>query len=318
MFTARRPTLVAMHGILPPHLAERLAQTKPKLFSQSLHHDAGMRHARSTLASASVSGAVSVRDAKGTWDSSPKAQAAEDLAQGVRVKEMAAAAASVLHGVAVPDAVVRYGQGYANAFYDGRSLVFGMGDGQIFKDFTLSLDVFAHELGHRLIDIGPRLEYYGEPGALNEHVSDVIGVAVRTAHSGQVSWRIGGDLFHDGVSALRDMANPGSAYNSPALGKDPQPGHMRDYVQTYKDNGGVHINSGIPNKAFVVFSEKIQEPCHQAPLSLWLRALRASGPLTNFSLFAGACVTAAGTEFGHQMRAAWASVGVVAARGIPA
>lgn len=307
-----------MHGILPPHLAERLSQTKPQLFSKSLQHDAGMRHARSTLAMKSASGQVKVLDANGTWDATPDAVAAEDLPQTVRVREMSAAVNAVLHGVAIPDGVVRYGEGYANAFYDGRSLVFGMGDGQVFKDFTLSLDVFAHELGHRMIDMGPRLEYHGEPGALNEHVADVIGISVRTAHTGVKAWKIGDTLFHDGVSCLRDMENPGSAYNNPALGKDPQPGHMRDYVHTFKDNGGVHINSGIPNKAFVIFSEKIQEPCHQAPLSMWLRALKASGPLTNFSLFAGACVTAAGTEFGHQMRAAWASVGVVAARGIRA
>ena len=46
------------------------------------------------------------------------------------------------------------------------------------------------------------------------------------------------------------MKAPGTAYDDPRLGKDPQPAHMDDYVETTEDNGGVHINSGIPNHAF--------------------------------------------------------------------
>ena len=46
------------------------------------------------------------------------------------------------------------------------------------------------------------------------------------------------------------MKEPGTAYNDPTIGKDPQPGHMKNYVKTSSDNGGVHINSGIPNRAF--------------------------------------------------------------------
>ena len=50
--------------------------------------------------------------------------------------------------------------------------------------------------------------------------------------------------------ALRSMKAPGTAYDDPVLGKDPQPAAMAGYVQTSTDNGGVHINSGIPNHAF--------------------------------------------------------------------
>ena len=46
------------------------------------------------------------------------------------------------------------------------------------------------------------------------------------------------------------MAAPGTAYDDPVLGRDPQPSHMRDHVDTVEDNGGVHINSGILNHAF--------------------------------------------------------------------
>ena len=50
--------------------------------------------------------------------------------------------------------------------------------------------------------------------------------------------------------ALRSMKAPGTAYDDPLIGKDPQPDHMNKYVKTTNDNGGVHTNSGIPNKAF--------------------------------------------------------------------
>jgi len=68
----------------------------------------------------------------------------------------------------------------------------------------------------------------------------------------EADWLIGEGLFLKGVGAqaVRSMKAPGTAYDDPVLGKDPQPGHMRDYVRTTDDNGGVHINSGIPNKAF--------------------------------------------------------------------
>ena len=68
----------------------------------------------------------------------------------------------------------------------------------------------------------------------------------------QADWLIGKEILAEGVTgkALRSMKEPGTAYDDDVLGKDPQPAHMDDYVETCDDNGGVHINSGIPNRAF--------------------------------------------------------------------
>lgn len=296
-------------------MAERLAEKMPELFVQNLRHDAGLRGAREALPDTSAPGDIDVFDARNSWDSTPPRRADAKLPQGVRLHAMATATSALLGTVDVPDGVVRYGQKYANAFYDGRNLVFGMGDGEVFGDFTLGLDIFAHEYGHKIVDAGPRLEYAGQPGALNEHVADVIAVCVRSAtesKDSQYNWLVGKALFLDGVSALRNMKEPGSAYNNRLLGADPQVGHMDTYVQTFKDNGGVHLNSGIPNRAFALFSEAYGGPVHQEPLNIWLSALAKSGPLTNFYYFAGACIESAGPLAGA-VREAWKSVGVVAA-----
>lgn len=295
-------------------MAEHLAQKMPHLFARALRHDAGLRQARAVLSDASTPGGIEVFDANGSWDDTPPHRASGSLPQAVRMHTMAAATTSLLSTVDVPDGVVRYGEDYANAFYDGRSLVFGMGDGKIFGDFTTGLDIFAHEYGHKVVDAGPQLEYAGQPGALNEHIADVIGVCVRHATKpagSPVNWRIGDTLFLDGASALRDMKAPGTAYSSRVLGRDPQVGHMSRYVNTFKDNGGVHINSGIPNRAFVLFTERSGLAPNGEPLRIWLATLARSGPLTNFFYFAQECVRLAGPQWGAAVKAAWGDVGVM-------
>jgi Zn-dependent metalloprotease len=158
---------------------------------------------------------------------------------------------------------VHYSQGYDNAFWNGQQMVYGDGDGQIFQNFTGSLDVIAHELTHGVTQFTAQLPYHDQSGALNESMSDVFGSMVKQWANGQTvdqaDWLIGANIFTSSFNghALRDMANPGTAYDDPMLGKDQQPGHMKDYVQTQDDNGGVHINSGIPNKAFVIAAKAI-------------------------------------------------------------
>jgi Zn-dependent metalloprotease len=152
---------------------------------------------------------------------------------------------------------VHYGQRYDNAFWNGQQMVYGDGDGKIFQQFTGSLDVIAHELTHGVTQFTAQLPYEDQSGALNESFSDVFGSMVKQWSLGQTvdqaDWLIGAGILVPGVKgrALRDMANPGTAYDDPVLGKDDQPGHMKDYVQTTDDHGGVHVNSGIPNLAFV-------------------------------------------------------------------
>ncbi|KZX20044.1 Protease PrtS precursor [Rathayibacter tanaceti] len=156
------------------------------------------------------------------------------------------------------NATVHFGDDYDNAFWDGSRMVFGDGDGQVFRRFTVSRSVIGHELAHGITEYTANLVYRGQSGALNESVSDVFGALLEQFGAGQsateASWLIGEGLFTDEVqgTALRSMIAPGTAYDDDVLGSDPQPGSMADYVDTEDDNGGVHINSGIPNRAFAV------------------------------------------------------------------
>jgi subtilisin len=158
---------------------------------------------------------------------------------------------------------VHYSQNYDNAFWNGNQMVYGDGDGTVFQNFTNSLEVIAHELTHGVTQFSAQLPYEDEQGALNESFSDVFGSLVKQWSLGQnvdeADWLIGPGILASGVKgrALRDMANPGTAFDDPVLGKDEQPGHMKDYVKTTDDDGGVHINSGIPNRAFVLAAKAI-------------------------------------------------------------
>ncbi len=154
------------------------------------------------------------------------------------------------------DATVHFGKNYDNAFWNGSQMVFGDGDGKLFNRFTVALDVIGHELTHGVTEHEAALVYQGQPGALNESMSDVFGSLVKQyalkQDAAAADWLIGAGLLAKGVKgvALRSMKAPGTAYDDRVLGKDPQPAHMKDFVRTTDDNGGVHINSGIPNHAF--------------------------------------------------------------------
>lgn len=151
---------------------------------------------------------------------------------------------------------VHYDQDYDNAFWDGERMIFGDGDGQYFNRFTIAVDVIGHELTHGVTGAERNLDYEGQSGALNESLSDVFGSLVKQYLAQETAeaadWLIGEGLFTSRVHgvALRSMKAPGTAYDDPVIGKDPQPASMADYVETDDDNGGVHINSGIPNRAF--------------------------------------------------------------------
>jgi Zn-dependent metalloprotease len=220
--------------------------------------------------------------------------------------------------------VVHFGEEYPNAFWDGRRMVFGDGDGELFGRFTKSLDVIGHELGHGVIEDEAALEYHGQPGALNEHVADVAGIMVKQRMLGQsadqADWLIGADVLGDefvGV-ALRSMKAPGTAYDDPVLGADPQPAHYDDYVRTFEDNGGVHINSGIPNHAFYLLASYLGGPAWEAPGSIWYDALRSPRLTTTatFREFARLTHRAASQRFGldtgeaNAVKQAWEDVGI--------
>jgi Zn-dependent metalloprotease len=219
---------------------------------------------------------------------------------------------------------VHYGIDYDNAFWNGEQMVYGDGDGRLFLSFTGPLDVTAHELVHGITQYTADLAYYGQSGALNESVSDVMASLVKQFHLGQTAeeadWLIGEGLFGPDVAgvALRSLKEPGTAYDDPELGRDPQPGHMDDYVRTHRDNGGVHINSGIPNRAFYLLAAELGGHAWERAGRIWYETLNSGllYPDTDFAGFATATVKLAGTLYGaggveqQAVRAAWNGVGI--------
>jgi bacillolysin len=133
-----------------------------------------------------------------------------------------------------------FGQAYDNAFWDGTGMSYGDG-GQLFRPLSAGLDVVAHEFTHGVTERTSNLNYQGQSGALNESVSDIFGVFIE--HSlrpdDTKNWTMGENIALGSVG-IRD-------FKTPANGD--QPGNMSVFVNTQQDNGGVHINSGIPNNA---------------------------------------------------------------------
>ena len=221
-------------------------------------------------------------------------------------------------------ATVHFGDRYDNAFWNGERMVFGDGDGEVFTGFTRSLSVIAHELAHGVTEFSGGLDYENQSGALNESLSDVFGALADQHASGQragdASWLIGAGIFTDAVqgTALRSMQAPGTAYDDDVLGKDPQPGHMRDYVDTRDDNGGVHINSGIPNRAFTLVAKRLGGNAWEDAGRIWYASLGHERllPTATFRQFARITRYVALTLFGNDSRQvsaveeAWSGVGV--------
>ncbi len=181
---------------------------------------------------------------------------------------------------------VHYLQGYDNAFWDGEQMVYGDGDedlpeeNRLFNRFTSAIDIIGHELTHGVTQFEVNLVYRNQSGALNESFSDVFGSLVKQRvqyqTAAEADWIIGEGLFTGNVNGvgIRSMKNPGTAYDDPVIGKDPQPGHMQDYVETTSDNGGVHINSGIPNKAFYLVATEIGGYAWEKAGKIWYVTLK--------------------------------------------
>jgi thermolysin len=140
---------------------------------------------------------------------------------------------------------VHFDQNYNNAFWSPmrQQMVYGDGDGSTFGPFSEALDIVAHELTHAVTEKESDLIYQYQSGALNESLSDIFAALVDND-----DWMIGEDSYTPGTAgdALRYMDNP-------PLGN--QPDHMDDFLVTSSDNGGVHTNSGIPNKAAYLISD---------------------------------------------------------------
>jgi Zn-dependent metalloprotease len=227
------------------------------------------------------------------------------------------------------DSTVHYQQGYDNAFWNGQQMVYGDGDEdlpepeRLFNRFTIAIDIIGHELTHGVTQFEAALIYFQQSGALNESMSDVFGSLVKQralGHSAdQADWIIGEGLFTPRVNGvgIRSMKAPGTAYDDPVVGQDPQPAHMRDYVNTVQDNGGVHINSGIPNHAFYIVARELGGNAWEKAGRIWYVTLRDKlAARSNFQEAARLTFATAGELFGvgsleqQAARAGWAEVGI--------
>jgi len=220
------------------------------------------------------------------------------------------------------DSTVHFSEKYDNAFWNGAQMVYGDGDGKIFNRFTKAIDVIGHELTHGVTQYTAKLEYQDQSGALNEHISDVFGSIVKQyslkQNAIQADWLIGQGLFTPKIHgvALRSMKAPGTAYDDPLIGKDPQPATMSDYNDTTEDNGGVHINSGIPNHAFYLISADIGGYSWEKSGMIWYKTLDLLEKNSNFEDMAACTFEAAGNLFGNNsaeqesVRKGWNGVGI--------
>ena len=225
------------------------------------------------------------------------------------------------------DSTVHYGAGYDNAFWNGSQMVYGDGDGRLMHHFTGAIDVIGHEMTHGVTQNESALAYLGESGALNESLSDVFGILVKQRHlnldAASSDWLIGvGILIAPNplpqgavCRGLRDMLNPGTAYRGLAFGDDPQPATYADRFTGSDDGGGVHINSGIPNKVFATYAVAVGGNAWETPGRVWYKAATGSGlPKTaTFAQFKAITIDAARQIDASTVPAlqyAWASVGV--------
>jgi len=340
-------------GILPPYLLDHVAQAAPEharhcaQLSRQITAHLRQQRARGLLARAEVLAADAAPTTQAVRRRIYDAQQGTAL-PGILVRDEGAAATG---DVAVTEAYdylgathdffqtvygrnsidgagmpligsVHYERGYDNAFWDGEQMVFGDGDGEVFNRFTIAIDVVGHELTHGVTERTANLIYQGQSGALNESLSDVFGILTKQFVLGhtveQADWLIGADLLTPKINGrgLRSMSHPGTAYDDPLLGKDPQPDHMREFVITQEDNGGVHINSGIPNRAFYLVARALGGFAWKKAGVIWYDALcdKRLNPDADFDAFARLTVDHAAQRFGAReveaVRQGWAQTGI--------
>ena len=218
---------------------------------------------------------------------------------------------------------VHYGTHFDNAQWNGRQMLYGDGDGKLFARFTKSLDVIAHELTHGVTQYSAGLAYAGESGALNEHFSDVFGSLVKQytlkQTAARADWLLGAGLLGRRVNgvAVRSMKAPGTAYDDKLLGKDPQPAHMREFRRMHDDNGGVHVNSGIPNHAFYLAATAMGGKAWEVAGRIWYATLTTRlAARATFRDCARATLDVAAKLYGPRseprraVEEAWRSVGI--------
>ncbi|HEY9683611.1 MAG TPA: M4 family metallopeptidase [Drouetiella sp.] len=327
-------------GIIPPYMLETLAKLNPDnpdfmaTIKRSNDLRAAGQFASRTSVRADQGGAREVYDAGGEEvhpgnlvrkegqgpSGNADADNAYDYTGDVRTYYKEVHGRNSIDGKGMKlSSTVNYGDNFENAFWDGQQMTYGRpGPQSPFKTFIQRM-ITGHEMTHGVTEFEANETYRGQPGALNESNSDVFGALVEQRALGQTadkaSWLVGDGIWKDGINgrALRDMRNPGTAYNDAQIGKDPQPAHMRDFVRTTRDNGGVHINSGIPNKAFADFAVAVGGNAWEAPGKIWFEARAQAGSDPSFAQFAYQTIEAAKRISPNdvpKLQKAWSDVGV--------
>jgi Zn-dependent metalloprotease len=216
---------------------------------------------------------------------------------------------------------VHVGKDLNNAFWTGEQMAYGDGDGKLFTRFTRSLDVVGHELSHGVITYSADLVYQNESGALNEHFADVLGMLTRQWHTktdaASADWLVGKDIMGPAAKArsLRTFKADKAYENDPYFGTDPQPKHLRDQYKGTDDNGGVHINSGIPNHAFYLFATALKGNAWETAGKAWydtLLQLKATSQFADMVQATDKTVVdqhGSGSAVHKALTAAWKAVG---------
>ncbi|WP_096271980.1 M4 family metallopeptidase [Paucisalibacillus globulus] len=196
---------------------------------------------------------------------------------------------------------VHVGTNFNNAFWNGRYMAYGDGDGEFMVPLSAGLDVAAHEMTHGVITNSANLQYRFQSGALNESFADVFGALID-----EDDWEMGEDIMApaakaEGRTALRSLSNPDqfpvSAERAP-YGDGYYPEHMDEFydMPANVDNGGVHVNSSITNHAAFLIGEEIgKEKLGQ----IYYRALTVYlTPTSDFSDARNAIVQSAADIYG--------------------
>ncbi len=153
--------------------------------------------------------------------------------------------------------VTQNGRPMDNAFWNGKVMAYG--DGNIyFRPMARGLDVAAHEMTHGVIEHSANLVYLSQSGAINESMADVFAMMVD-----RDDWLVGEDVVNPAMfpsGAMRSFIDPHNGGSGPSsIGW--QPKHMSEYQTLPEteegDNGGVHVNSGIPNHACYLIAQQI-------------------------------------------------------------
>lgn len=213
---------------------------------------------------------------------------------------------------------VHYGRRYNNAMWNGLQMIYGDGDGELFQDFTLGIDVIGHELAHGITQYTLQLDYDDEPGGLNESMSDCFGSMFRQwrlkQDAASADWLIGKEIMGPvtrgrGYTCLRDMSDPAGRH---CLA--PQPTQYKDL----KPGQDPHYTSGPPNLAFCTACKKMGGNSWETIGKVWYQVMTTTGLVPRLGMpdFAAKTRKVAGELFGKDapaqqaVDAGWKKVGL--------